>query len=148
MKHLSILLFLVFIAILSSCGTQYHCVTGYMDYSKYANQGFFITEAPTVPFNYTPVGSMTVTEYSGKDKGYIANESAVSEEDKKFDDLYGNTRKKTSHWHDASPDGALAAIVERAKFFKADGIIGVRFETVYSNKTVIGYTVSGMLIKR
>lgn len=148
MKHLSILLFLAFIALLSSCTTHYICVTSYMDYSKYADEGFFITEASTVPFSYTPVGSMTVSEFSGKDENYTPIESTDTKSNKEFDNLYGSVVPKPNHWREATAKTALAAIVERAKTLGANGIMGIRIETVYKKDDVIGYTVSGMLIKR
>lgn len=66
--------------LLPSCGPTYSVVTGYIDYSKYSDQGFFITEAPTVPFDYTPIGSMSVTEYSGKDKEYVVESVQTDKE--------------------------------------------------------------------
>lgn len=144
MKKLSILLFFVIMVLLPSCGPTYSVVTGYIDYSKYSDQGFFITEAPTVPFDYTPIGSMSVTEYSGKDKEYVV-ESVQT--DKEYDNLYAADRTKTSHWREATPMSALSAIVERAKIVGANGIMSLQLLPVYEKKNIIGYTVSGMLIK-
>lgn len=145
MKKLSILLCLVLIALLPSCGPTHSVVTGYIDYSKYSDQGFFITEAPTVPFDYTPIGSMSVTEYSGKDKEYVVE--SVQTNDKEYDNLYAPERTKTSHWREATPMSALSAIVERAKSIGANGIMSLQLLPVYEKKNIIGYTVSGMLIK-
>lgn len=147
-----LLIFAAFVGLfLTSCVSSQHysISTAYMDYSRYTQNGFFITEANTVPFDYTALGSMTVDVISGVDKSYVA--PSKSSKDYKFDEMYGSpNEKKPSKWHYATPDEALAAIVERAKTFDADGIVGLNIKAIINQKSlkIEGYTVSGMIINR
>lgn len=136
---------------LCSCFTprKFGYSTRYFDYSEYVNTGFFITESTTVPFEYSPVGSMSVTEYSGEDKTNVVVKSpSKSSED--LDGIYGMTPKRPKNYREATAKSAVAAMVERARKVGANGLVGISIHTDVdeNSQTVLSVTVSGMLINR
>lgn len=152
MKKLYFILAIAMIAAITSCtSVKFGHTTSYLDYSRFSDQGFFVTEANTVPFDYTPVGSMSVTEYSGMDDSKEFRQTRENlKEGKKFDDgIYDSkTPKNKSKWHTANVNSALDAIVERARIAGGNGLMDMQITPVFNkNGTVAAITVSGMIIR-
>lgn len=130
--------------LLSSCAPKFGWTSSYLDYSQYSAQGFFITESGSTPFEYTPIGSMAVTENNGLTDKIQAPDPV---KDKDIDGIY-TSNTSSNKWRYATSSSALNALVEKAKETGANGIINLKIYPVYEKSTIVGYTVSGMLIKR
>jgi uncharacterized protein YbjQ (UPF0145 family) len=146
-----IISFCVVLLFVTSCTTYkipYRRYSAAIDFSAYAQKGFFITESNSVSFSYEPVGSISAVVSSGYE---ILN----SENLKSTDDVYGSYKKiKYGKMIDASVNDALDELYNSAIRLGADGIINFRSEYVPSlyNKAVLitpdSYIVSGMAIRR
>lgn len=72
MKKVYYVLPFFIIVLLNSCTTTYQNAAykkaEIIDYTKYVNQGLFITESTTVPFDYIPIGSVTAITKDGEDR--------------------------------------------------------------------------------
>lgn len=146
-----IISFCVVFLFVTSCTTYkipYRRYSAAIDFSAYAQKGFFITESNSVSFPYEPVGSISAVVSSGYE---ILN----SENLKSNDDVYGSYKKiKYGKMIDASLNDALDELYNSALRLGADGIINFRSEYVPSlyNKAVLitpdSYVVSGMAIRR
>lgn len=131
MKKILPTLIIVAIAISSCSPVAYQALTYSIDYSKYSNDGFFITESQSVNFDYKPIASV------GSDikPGYLTSK-----------DGSGNV------YTEATADDAIAYLVVQAKKVGADAIIGLKIQisniggSSYTNTT--SYSASGMAIKR
>ncbi len=153
-----IALFLLLILIFSSCVTQkatYRITSQVIDYSHYYLQGFFITESPSVSFNYTPIGSIGVVASSGYEIIEMVNKttgSVVRE--------YGAIKNVTIY-------DALDELQKKCKEIGANGVVNLRIEyeevpiesltsydynsrssTSYSSIVGARYIVWGMAISR
>ena len=129
-KKLSFLI--ISMIFISSCSpVAYQALTYSIDYSKYLDDGFFITESQSVNFDYKPIASV------GSDikPGYLTSK-----------DGSGNV------YTEATADDAIAYLVVQAKKVGADAIIGIKIEITdiggspYTN--TLSYSASGMAIKR
>lgn len=135
------ILLLLSIVLLSSCTRNYYIENVSLDYSKYTKQGFFITESPTVQFNYEPIASLYTFVYSGKDKKW-SKENSMKNQGTDYFSLENNNIRKAKY-----SDG-IEAIYQEAMKKGADGIINITYDVVY-NKGIVDYVcVKGMAIKR
>lgn len=147
-KKLLFTLATIFALVATSCSTQkFGYATTYLDYSAYTQQGFFLTELESVPFDYDALGSITVTEFSGKDAAYVdPNNSKVA------DELYEKVErsKVANDWRFASAQTAIGVIVDKARKAGGNGLVALKTTTIVDPKTnnVKSVTVSGMVIKR
>lgn len=148
MEKLLFPLFAIF-AFLSSCTisrTPFYQEGSFVDYNRFLEEGIFITESNSAPFNYIPVGSISSTSYSG----YEEVDTVVSYSK---DDIYETTlqEKKDHKYRIASPSDCLEMLVRFAKAKNADAIINLRIESFVfpsDGKSHIGFTVNGMAVKR
>lgn len=148
MKATKFLLFAVCAAILSSCAPKFSSRVFYTDYQKYAAEGFFVTESNTVPFDYTPVGSVLIRQKAGV---MSENEIMAQEvrEKRGYDEIYGEYEKKrfSNSWKSPSDYTLLDAAQKVAMGQNADGIINLRvYFPDINNRNVV--ELAGMLIKR
>jgi hypothetical protein len=155
------------VLLLSSCVTQKMPVVkevGIVDYKKYWDQGFFITESPSPSFDYIPTGAVTAVLQDGFE---IVNNTK-------------NAAPKKTGWASRSRSAAAAAAIKytdnqtrftiydaidmavaKAKESGADGLINISFEITTvatavqvtyggTTDTDLGYryAVKGMAIKR
>lgn len=113
-----------------------------IDYSEFAKRGFFITEANSVSFDYTALGSV-----SSKVSGGYEVISETRRMDMK-DDVYSQTKSgakiKYGKYIPAYIEDALDAIHNQSIEIGANGVINLRI-TYPDNETVV---VTGMAIKR
>ncbi len=158
MKKFSFFLCLM-MALLTSCLPTFKNTVYFTDYRSVAKNGFFVTEANTVSFDYEPIGSMTLNQYNGVT---AANEISVNKENGKekevtgYDDVYMDklpeknykSEKKKGNYKYATAESALEAFAEEAKSKGADGVIGLRIGFVSLKDSRTGIEVSGMLIRR
>lgn len=143
--------FLVVLLFATSCTTYkipYRRYSDAIDFSAYAQKGFFITESNSVNFSYDPVGSISAVVSSGYE---VLN----SEKSKSNDDVYGAFQKiKYGKMIDASVNDALDELYNSARRLGADGIINFRSDYIPATfqKGVLvspdSYIVSGMAIRR
>lgn len=149
---------LIFLLIcsLSSCVTTYKWPyvqeSSIIDYSHYAKKGFFITQANSVNFEYTPIGSISAKVEGGYE---VLNIDAIKVSG---DDIYSRkpeTKIKVQYgkYIKATPDAAIDELYNQAVENKANGIIGLKIEPItnYSQQygnVVTGYFVTGMAIKK
>lgn len=142
MKKFLFTLCVVMALVMSSCSPKFTDKFYYLDYSRFASQGFFITESPTVPFDYTPVGSVYLEEKSGKKKITAVHNPG-------YDAIYGEDNSATtkSVYEYASSTTALEAMERFAKENNANGIINLKICSRYEGSQFI-VSISGMLIKR
>lgn len=143
-----IISFCVVLLFVTSCTTYkipYRRYSVAIDFSAYAQKGFFITESNSVSFPYEPVGSISAVVSSGYE---ILN----SENLKSNDDVYGSYNKiKYGKMIYASVNDAIDELYNSARSLGADGIINFSFEYVpvsYYKYVPDSYVVSGMAIRR
>lgn len=126
-------LFIVFCVLIGS----FSCVaprlsykeTIIVDYMRYSNIGFFVTESNSVSFDYTPVGSVTTI---------VVGETKVQDKET------GRMIKRDYHIYDA-----IDEIVRQSRRMGSDAIIGLTLSPKLSTTGFPeGYIVSGMAIKR
>ncbi|MDR1984271.1 MAG: hypothetical protein LBQ28_05545 [Prevotellaceae bacterium] len=148
-----ILVVFVFTALFVACSTimpRYSIISGTIDYSYFTKKGFFITESNSVSFEYTPVGSVFTTIYSGETNETGKRELVVK------DDFYPYKIYITSKkWKSADVDDALLEIYNQALNIGANGIINLKIQNITSSQQINGQsiscdgiTVSGMAIKK
>lgn len=141
-KHFFIMLALSMAASLTSCYPKFSDRVYFLDYSRFADEGFFITESNTVPFDYKPIGSVLVEERPGKKEVSMVHKPG-------YDPIYGEDNAKTtkSIYTYASADSALEALQKFAKENNADGVINIKISRGEGSERPY-FFVSGMLIKR
>lgn len=126
-------LLVMLIALLSSCVSpklsQVEMVN-FLDYSKYTNQGFFITESNSVSFEYAPMATVTVTVLWGDEAQWVVENGVAKKR-------YG----------DASPERALELAVKRSREKGANAIINLHIESVELNGRP-GILLTGMAVDR
>ena len=109
----------LFISLLSvffiSCQPEkfvYKSDSSVIDYLDYSNKNFFITESPSVSFDYTPLGSVVVTLSSGYE-------------------IYSYTSKERRYqWRYATYKNALELLYQKSLDIKANGIIGLKYNYI------------------
>lgn len=149
---------LVFLLLCCLCS----CVTTYkwpyvqessiLDYSQYTKKGFFITQANSVNFDYTPIGSISAKVEGGYE---VLNIDAIKVSG---DDIYTRqpetkVKVKYGKYIKATPENTIDELYNRAIQNKANGIIGLQIKPItnYSQQygnVVTGYFVTGMVIKK
>lgn len=135
----SLLLF-IFITVMSSCITtsKYAVHTGMVDFKKYNNKGFFITQSNSVSFEYEPIGYVSTIIFSGYDESQKPNQKKTS--------LAGPDIGKH---HVASNEEAFDALYEKCTNEGANGIINVDFSTIKNQQgNIVSVQANGMAIKR
>lgn len=159
MKKLLLTVCAVMALTLCSCLSTFKNTVYFTDYRPVAQNGFFVTEANTVPFDYDPIGSMTLKQYNGIENQNEVNnekESKVKKEVTGYDDVYmdklpektAKPEKKKSKYKYATAESALEAFAEVAKNKGANGVIGLRIQFISYKDSKEGIEVSGMLIHR
>lgn len=125
--------------IMSSCvtTTKYAVYTGMVDFKKYNDKGFFITQSNSVSFEYEPIGYVSAIIFSG------------------YDENQKSTQKKTSlagvnpgKHHAANNDEAFEVLYEKCTNEGANGIINVDFSTTKDQLgNILSIQANGMAIK-
>lgn len=135
--------------LISSCTTVKYSEYGYsLDYSSYTSQGFFLTEAPSVNFNYDPVGSVIGVSISGYEKNKSEKASytkTLSDGSKIYNADFG---KDPSNYVRASYENAVYQLVNESKKIGANGIIGLKFQTSSTTDGRLEIRAYGMAIKK
>lgn len=154
MKNIKLIIVLLVLVATNSCSFKYPYIqrVGILDYSEYAQKGFFITEATSVNFEYTPIGSMSAKSESGYEVLSIKKQEGL------LDDVYlqnpeSRLKMKYGKYVVATPEKAIEELYKRAIECKANGVIGLKVSpitTYYKNigNVVTGYFVTGMAIRR
>lgn len=153
------LIFVIFVCVLfSSCSTNrivYTSLSGMIDYSKYTQKGFFITESNSVSFEYVPVGSV----YAEISSGYEVIGEKIDTFYNDLEKSYYSVKKKTfredyNGWRNADINNAIDMIYSKSIQTGANGIINLQTKyipPVYDSKNALIYSdrvyVSGMAIK-
>lgn len=119
-------------ALFSSC-KSYTVLNYALDFSEANKQGVFVTQAPSVSFDYVPVGCVKTYIESGFD----------SRKGQQKKDFYGNESGSLGEYHNANSEDALNELVQLTKDLGGNGIIGIIFEYL-PNKVI----ASGMAIKK
>ena len=102
----------------------------------------FLTESPSVSLEYDAVGSIVVSEYSG---------TVTSEQIKEqYDELYGKvtTKVKKGEWIEVNPQSMILSVAKAVKELGGDGLINMEIEPITNGLSVVGYRITGMVIKR
>lgn len=131
-----------------SCAPKFSSKVYYTDYQRYLDAGFFVTESNTVPFDYSPVGSVVVRQKAGvMSDTEILNQKVPEKQG--YDEIYGELEKKrhSNSWKFPSDYTALDAVFNVAKEQNADGIINLKITMPEINNNNL-IELSGMLIKR
>ena len=135
--------------LISSCTTVKYSEYGdSLDYSSYTSQGFFLTEAPSVSFNYEPIGSVIGVSISGYDKNKSEKESytkVLSDGSRIYNPDFG---KNQTNYISANYEGALFQLVNESKKIGANGIIGLKFNTSIIENGRLEIRAYGMAIKK
>ena len=141
-----ILLFLLLLVILSSCTVvKYAEYADILDYSKYSNDNFFITESNSVSFEYKPIGSVSIEVISGFEKNKEKRPPRIIHGDI-YNPEWGNY--KDSNYKKANCSHALSRIVDESKKQGANGIINLKFTYRRNeNGSITSVYASGMAIK-
>ena len=133
-----VLLLAVMALFLNSCVTIGKYMVNYVtiDYSKYTEKGFFITESNSVNFDYKPIGSISIESVSGN----VAVES---------NDSY------SEHYKPASLKDAFDKLHTIGLEKGANGVINVKMDYLNSFKDPSSgviymgrWVVTGMLISK
>ena len=105
----------------------------------------FQTESNSVNFDYTPVGSINVLQYSG----YVKQNPEYRKEDKAIDAVYYSSSSGRSKYQDATIQEVLRIVVGQVKDKGADAVINLHYEylSAFKNQPTSWY-VSGMAVKR
>lgn len=132
--------------IMSSCTTiKYFEYATNIDYSKYYNTDFFITESNSVSFDYIPISSVSVEIVSGdivagERPPMIIKENVYNPEWGKY---------KQGIYKEADYSDVLSKIVDECKKYKANGVINLKFITKRGEYgKVLSIYASGMAINR
>lgn len=158
------LLVLMTASLLTGCSiipkTMYVGSVSIVDYSPYSDEGFFITESNSVSFDYQPVSSVTAVFRSGYASVEIVEKENQKPKSKQTDDVYSGRiasgRIKTGDFVEATPQSALEELYRKSVEIGANGIINLKISTFTEGGvdnlgkpvTLIGYSASGMAIKR
>ncbi len=153
MKKLILLFTVIFFAISCKVYKPYILFTTSIDYSQYAEKGFFFSEANSVMFDYTPIGSLTAYSESGDE---ILRIEKVKVEEDEFDYDPNHTTYNEEFvfgaWKRASAKETLNQMYEKAIKLGADGIINLKIKYQFTknkhSKPHESYTITGMAIKR
>ncbi len=150
MKTITKIILVALIAGISSCTTKipYVAVTNYIDYEPYSKQGIFITEANSVSFDYTPMGSVTATIKSGYEKKTRVSNSFYTD----YNGVKRTGMEKYDAFKAATPEDGVALMVESVKEKGGNGIINFHIapitEIVDKEIVCTGYLLTGMAIKK
>ena len=134
-----------------------------VDYKKYWDQGFFITESPSVNFEYIPIGAVTVTLQDGYET--IANAGTAPKKTGWASRSRSAEKQSSTKYADKSTlftlYDAIDMAVAKAKENGADGLINLSYEinsiatskqTTYGGTYDLGsghrYVIKGMAVKR
>lgn len=133
------LLALAIVAIMTSCAPKsiYSVRSFSVDYTEANKQGVFVTEAPSVSFEYDPVGSVQTIVSSGIEYKETGGMKVV--------DYDGNIVGGKGEWRTATFHDALDGLVKKTKQLGGNGIIGLIID-INDYGDVIN--VSGMAIKK
>ncbi len=146
MKKLLSILAVAFI--MAACSSPMRHATYFLDYAQAGGSEVFISEANTVNFDYTPLGSIIVEETPGM----VTVRGNVSEKENKRmrDDIYGEEsgRKNMKVYSNASTQSALNYAVQEVKAIGGDGLINLKFSTQLDKNSRVIVVISGMVIKR
>ena len=150
MKQLFTILSILFLASCSAPKIIHSTFVGYVDYSEYAEKGFFITESNSVSFEYVAIGSVYAEMNSGhKVLGY--KEEIVTS----FGDNYKVTETTIGDWIDVTVNDAIEALYGKVIGEGGDGIIGLKTGSIPAEYDKSGKIISprkiwasGMAIKR
>lgn len=150
------MLFVALLTVLfSSCADKilYSITAVSVDYSSYAERGFFITESNSVNFDYKPIGSIYVQTSSGYDStGIKQPKQKISIYDEQYD-----TKIKVKHgpWRSVGFVTAIDILYKKSIALGADGLINLNRTYVpaqYAKNGTIIYPdkviITGMAIKR
>lgn len=152
----NLILVAVFSLLLYSCsviGPGMYSATA-IDYQRFNEQGFFITESNSVNFEYTPISSVSALFTNGWIEKEVVDENKPRKLKKYKDDVYNTEGPKTKQVYvRGTPDGVTDLLVDEAMKMGANGVINFRYDPVYSyskdgGATLSGWTASGMAIKR
>lgn len=125
-----------------------------IDYSKYSDASFFITESNSVAFDYKPLGSLMAGFQSGYET--VKNDVvAVPVKKKKwYDDNEAETPKPaqtTNVFIAATPEKSVDELVKKAKEIGANGLINLKVVYVPSVDAFLrydSYHATGMAIRK
>jgi len=142
-----VLLLSVMAMLLSSCLVKkaYSVSWNLIDYTKYADDNFFMTESNSVSFEYKSLGSIIVYSNSGYEvKGVKQIENSYYEDEQNLD--YGK-------WKHCDVNDAFKKLHDVALVKGANGVINIKYEYFpmrISDKKIIeeNWVVTGMLIKK
>lgn len=143
------LFYLISILLLMSCSGNKHIYTEtaqIIDYEKYNNKGFFITESNSVSFDYTPIGSIVVRIYSG-------HEVVGTEYVKKFKSTGTYTeipKMRVGDWRNGDLEDAFIKLHKEAISRGANGVINLKYEllSTFPVNTREIATITGQLIRK
>jgi uncharacterized protein YbjQ (UPF0145 family) len=121
------LLISIALVLFASCA-QYKIFNSYFDYSEYDAKGLFITEATSVSFPYTPVGSIVVNVVSGLNRNAVVDGRETG--------IIGDYKK-------AILEDGFNHLYKEAMRKKANGVINLQFEHIKNE-----WVITGMLIKK
>lgn len=121
-----------------------------IDYSKYNNKGFFITESNSVNFEYKAIGSISAKVESGYGTVDSYKEKTMN------DDLYPqemSVKVKYRDYIQATPEAALETLYKKAIENGANGVINLKITPIINNENpyisiITGYFVTGMAINK
>lgn len=122
--------------------SMFYASSSHVDYRPYSEKGFFITEANSVSFEYTPISSVLAITRSV----YSTNELIAKSIDKKDRD---------NSFVEASAQDALEELYKKAKDLGANGIVNLKITSftetgtsdVGHNINLVGYSASVMAVR-
>lgn len=149
------------VAMFSNCSTlrQPEIVeSSVLDFSKYTERNFFVSESNSVNFEYKPMGSIYALNLSGYEVDNQKN-GGLTVQNKKFsDDVYQKSveelaAKTNNNYIAATRARVLEELCKKAIELGANGIINVKFEALFAtSKSGIyyrsGYNGTAMAIKK
>lgn len=144
-KHL---FFLSLILVMASCSTKYAMIkeSSIIDYSSFEKNGFFLSEANSVSFDYRAVGSVSATVLNGWEVKGVAKDNRQNAVTSMGEQI------KYGLYKNATPNDVLDELYKKAIENGANGIINLSIkpttETIPGRGMIKGYYATGMAIKK
>lgn len=130
----SLIAIFALIALVGCSTPKFYTSGNFVDYSKYMEKGFFVSESNSVNFTYTPVGSVSGSCYSGNTSGSTKDKNS----------LLG----KMYNYKFATIEDAMDAMYQIAIEKGANGVINLTFSQQIDKSGRSFITASGMAIKK
>jgi hypothetical protein len=133
----------LFMMLLTSCSTVPKSSFYYTDFKQFYDDGFFVTESNSLPFDYIPMGSLKVV--NNWDEIVVKGQKVKNTKEVMVDDIYSEGTRTIVPKKVTAPT-AESALKEAKAFADKQGADGImNLDIRHKDNAVI---LNGMLFKR